>query len=194
LSNNLIGRAPSYLRPYVVNGRTSFRYFPSSTRLPDQAFPDVLNKSWQMTVSLTEPDDKVGTGTLFKQGGYFGGYGLFMFDGRPAFIYKASLLDDDLTRIDAPSKLSAGTHSVSVKFTAKPGFGASADATLSIDAQVVATRTVPRTVPILFVPEGIGIGRSYGTSLIEGYTVPFEFNGTVNKVDFELIDNTGTAH
>jgi arylsulfatase len=192
ISNDLVGRAPAHLRPYVTNSRTEFEYFPSDERLPDQAYPSVLNRSWQMDVSMTEPDS--GNGTLFKQGGYWGGYGLFIFNGHPEFIYKASLLEDDLTRVVAPAKLSPGQHHVSVSFQAQPGFGAGAQVSLSIDGAVVATRTVPRTIPIRLVPEGIGIGRSYGTPLTDAYQVPFNFNGTVDKLDLKLIESKGTGH
>jgi arylsulfatase len=73
-------------RPSLTRGRTRMEYFPGVTGLPDSAAPPMLNKSWTITAEVDLHDDKT-EGMIVTHGGLEGGYGLYMREGKPVFVY-----------------------------------------------------------------------------------------------------------
>lgn len=73
-------------RPSLIAGRKSLTYFPGAVGLPDAASPPMLSKSWTITADIEVPDDKA-NGMIVTHGGIGGGYGLYLRDGKPTFVY-----------------------------------------------------------------------------------------------------------
>jgi hypothetical protein len=73
-------------RPSLTGGRTSMTYYPGTIGLPDAASPRMCNKSWTITADIEALDDKA-EGMIVTHGGLEGGYGLYLRDGKPTFVY-----------------------------------------------------------------------------------------------------------
>src|SRR5258707_2728986 len=67
-------------RPNLTAGRTVFAYSGELTGVPDNAAPNILNKSYTITAEVDIPRGGA-EGMIVTQGGRFGGYGLFLSKG-----------------------------------------------------------------------------------------------------------------
>jgi hypothetical protein len=108
--------------------------------------------------------------------------------GRPVFIY--NLLDLKRT-IWSGHSLSKGKHTIVFDYKSDgPGLGRGGTGVLSVDGKEVCTKHMEHGTPIMF-PEDetfdIGKDTRTGVSLLKyRYEVPFEFNGTIDKLTFHL--------
>jgi hypothetical protein len=73
-------------RPSVTAGRNVFTYTRPVTGILPGNEPNILDKSYVVTVELTVSADG-GDGMLVTDGGRFGGYGLYILKGKPVFLY-----------------------------------------------------------------------------------------------------------
>ena len=73
-------------RPSLVRGRNTITYYPGVIGLPDGASPPMCNKSWTITADIELPDEAT-NGMIVTHGGLEGGYGLYLRDGVPTFVY-----------------------------------------------------------------------------------------------------------
>ncbi len=176
----------SSLRPYVTNRRNQFEYYRTETRIPNTAFPDVKNRSWRLTMDLKVPQSR-SIGTLITQGGYENGWGLFLFDGIPTFIYKTNNLPGQQWRLTTKKSLSRGKHHLELQFipdSEQPG--ASARVELAIDQKAAGSVHLLSTAPNDFINDGAGIGRDFVSPLTDDYAIPFEFHGDIGPVKITL--------
>jgi arylsulfatase len=135
LDNSVLPRvlAP---RPSATAGRTGFTYSGEMAGLPMSDAPSILNKSYTITAEVEVPQGA--EGMIVTLGGRFGGYGLYLLQGKPVFIYNGL----DLVRFkwEGPEALSAGKHTIVFDFTYDgPGFGKGGSGVLKVDGNEVAT-------------------------------------------------------
>jgi hypothetical protein len=178
-------RTPQALRPYPMNGRTEFTFFPGP-RLHDSAFPELKNKSWTMTatVDVAGPDVQ---GVVATQGGHSAGWALAAFDGHPTFIYNFFALKGHTLRLRADKPLTPGRHALSVDFQYDGGgMGKGATIVLKVDGSEAARGRAEHTLPGWWPLEGVAIGRDVGTPVVEDYRVPFPFTGRVERLDVKV--------
>ena len=178
-------RSPA-LKPYATNGRGAFEYFRSEQRLATAGFPDLKNSSWTLQARFSSGAASA-SGTVAVQGGWENGWGLFVFAGRPAFIYRLDALPGHTWRLDAPAAVGAGEHRIRVEVrrdSAAPGAGAAV--TLAVDGGASASLRLPATVPGSFDDEGVGIGRDFLTPLTADYEPPFRFDGELGPITIEV--------
>lgn len=171
----------------VLGGKSKTRvYYPGQTALPNEASPAVLNKSWTMTAEVEMPDKA--EGMVVTQGGMTGGYGLYLREGKPKFVY--NYLDTDRFNIASDKSLPAGKVKLVVDFAydGKPGErGKSGTITLSANGNKIAEGKLPKTVPIQFsLGEGLDIGMDIGSPVDFTYKLPFAFTGKIEQVTYEL--------
>jgi hypothetical protein len=124
---------------------------------------------------------------IATEGGRFGGFGLYLLKSKPVFDYNG--LDLAQFRWEGPDALAAGKHTIVFDFAYDgPGVAKGGTGVLKVDGQVVATQKMPRTIPFLMpVDETFDVGVDTRTSVNEqDYQVPFAFNGTINKLTFNL--------
>jgi arylsulfatase len=84
LDDRYIERADPANRPEPNRGRKEFVYYGDTIRIPEGAAVNVKNTSFSIAAELTIPDGGA-EGMVITQGGWFGGYGLMLFDGKPVF-------------------------------------------------------------------------------------------------------------
>ncbi len=124
-------------------------------------------------------------GVVVADGGRFGGYSLFLRDGKPAFSY--NFLGIETTRWQGATPVGPGRHSLTFEFAyAAPGFGKGGAGTLIVDGKTVATNKMAHSTPFTFPWfEGLDVGGDYSTPVDRNYTVPNKFTGTVVSVTFK---------
>jgi hypothetical protein len=123
---------------------------------------------------------------LATMGGRFGGWGLFVLDGKLQFAYALSNQAKHKYRTVAKEPLSPGKHTVRVDFIYDgDGIGKGGTVRLWTDQKQVAEGRVDRTVLVRFsLDETFDIGADTGTPVVEDYAdkMPFAYQGALHKV------------
>src|SRR5207342_1842442 len=109
-------------------------------------------------------------GVLIAQGGRFGGWSLYVKDGRAKFAYNVLGLRTFSAEADAP--IPAGNHQVRMEFAYDGGgLAKGGDVTLYYDGAVVGTGRIPATQPMVFSgDETTDVGYESGTTVTPDYT------------------------
>ena len=172
-------------RPSLIGHRTEITYYPGTIGLPDGASPRMCNRSWTITAEIDVPA-KNANGMIVTHGGLEGGYGLYLRDGKPTFVY--NFLSIERTTFTAGTALPAGKTTLVVEFRYDGGgMGKGGEFSLSANGKKVAGGRVERTIPIQFsLGEGLDIGMDVGSPIDFTYTLPFTYTGTIDKVTFHL--------
>jgi len=91
-------------------------------------------------------------------GGRFGGYGLYLLEGKPVFTYVQ--LTNERFRWEGPEALTPGKHTIEFDFKYDgPGFGKGGTGVLSVDGKEVANNTIPYTIPfVVTIGESFDVG------------------------------------
>ena len=129
-------------RPSVIGHRTTMTYYPGTIGLPDAASPPMCNKSWTITADIEVPDGKA-EGMVFTHGGLEGGYGLYLRDGKPVFVY--NFLGADRPTFTAKSALPKGKTKLVVDFKYDGGgMGNGGKITMSANGKTIAEGRLER--------------------------------------------------
>jgi arylsulfatase A-like enzyme len=173
-------------RPTAVAGRDTFTYSGELAGLDPGSAPSILNKSYTITAEVEIPQGG-GEGMIVTLGGRFGGYGLYLLNGKPVFLY--NLLDLVRFRWEGDEALEPGKHTIVFDFTYEgPGFGKGGAGILKVDDKVVASSKIPHTIPFLMaLDETFDVGVDTRTPVDDNnYHVPFRFTGKIAKLTFKL--------
>ena len=185
LDNNILGKivAP---RPSPIAGQNVLTYSGELPNVGWGAAPPVLDQSYTTTAEIEVPQSGA-EGVLVTQGGRFGGYGFYLFKGRPVFAY--NWLGAQITRWQGPDALAPGKHTLAFDFKYDGGgIGKGGQGTLRVDGKDVDTKRIERTIPFIMQwDEAFNVGLDTGTAVEpEDYQVPFAFTGKLNKLTVEL--------
>lgn len=172
-------------RPSLIRGRTRMEYPAGMTGLPDAAAPPMLNKSWTITAEVDLPDDRT-SGMIVTHGGLEGGYGLYLREGKPTFVYNYLALERPTFTGKDP--LPKGKATIVIDFAyGGGGMGKGGTISMTANGRKVAEGRLERTIPVQFsIGEGLDIGMDGGSPVDFTYTLPFAFTGTIDKVTIEL--------
>ena len=193
LDNTLLTRLITP-RPSAVAGKTEFIYLGANAGLPVGNAPSILNKDFTITAEVTVPENGA-EGMIVTLGGRFGGYGLFLHQGTPVFVY--NFLDLERFRWEAGpdangdsvgKPLAPGKHALVFDFKYDgPGPAKGGTGVLSVDGQEIARKTIPHTISMLMaIDETFDIGSDTRTGVDDSYELPFNFTGTIDKLTFKL--------
>ena len=154
--------------------RTSLTLYEGMEGMLENTFMNIKNRSSKITAELDIPAGGA-NGAILAQGGRFGGWSLFMKDGKPAYTY--NFLGLSRYTVAAPQALAAGPATVTLDFAYDGGgVGKGGKATLYVNGKPVAEGRVEKTQPNIFsadetadvgidnqtpVAEGIGIGAGH---------------------------------
>lgn len=171
-------------RPDPFAGPRMITLLPGSAPLPDGAFPDIMDRAWSLSVEV-EVTGSDTSGTIISQGGYPFGWGLYVVDGRPAFLYVNQ--PEPTARLASDTPLSPGKHVIEIGMapTGK-GPGGPAQMRLTIDGISTQTLSLARTVPASWGANGVGVAREVGTVMLPDMTAPFPFSGRMGPVKLKL--------
>jgi arylsulfatase A-like enzyme len=173
-------------RPDLLGGRTSLTVYPGMTGMSENAFINVKGVHHTITAEVELKDDKT-QGAILSQAGYFGGWVLYMKEGKVHHEYNYFAIER--TNIGGPRALPAGKHTISYEFIpdeAKPGTGGKS--IISVDGKKVAEGQIPKTQPFVFsADEGVDVGIDAETNVSNDYKPgpPSAFTGKIVKVTVE---------
>ena len=172
-------------RPSLIAGRTKLTYFPGTIGLPDAAAPPLSNKSWTISADIDLTDSNA-SGMIVTHGGIEGGYGLYLRDGKPTFVY--NFLGEERPTFAAKDPLSKGKTKLVVDFAYDGGgIGKGGEITMTANGKKIAGGRLKRTIPLkVSITEGLDIGMDVGSPVDFTYTLPFAFTGNIEKVTIEL--------
>lgn len=192
LDDRYIERLRPENRPVHNAGRTRYAYYPGTSRITEGMAPNLKNTSFRITAALAVPPvgdgDDAPEGMLITQGGWFGGFGLYLLAGVPTFSYARSHYPEHKYTIAGAEQLSPGEHTVTLDFRYDGGpAGSGATAVIGVDGTEVASGRVDQTVPVRFsADETLDIAEDTGTPVVRDYDVPFRFTGVLHKVVVDL--------
>jgi arylsulfatase len=180
-------------RPSATAGQTVFTYTGEMTGIPTGSAPNILNRSFTITAEVEVPEGG-GDGMIVTEGGWSGGYGLYLLKGKPIFSY--NLLQLLIPRWAGKQALTAGKHTIGFDFTYNgPGIAKGGTGVLTVDGATVHTLTIGHTIPFLMpADETFDVGADTRTGVNDlDYKVPFRFNGTIDKLTIKLGPSQLTA-
>lgn len=184
LDNTLATRFASP-KPSLIAGRSTFSYTTRVTGIPRGDAPNILNRSFSIAAEVdVKADDE---GMLNTNGGRFGGYGLYLFKGKPVFTYNVA--DFARFRWESKDPLTPGKHSIQFEFTYDgPGMGKGGTGVLKVDGKTVDTRKAPATLAITTQwDESFDVGSDTGTPVDDkDYACPFQFTGKLEKLTVKI--------
>jgi arylsulfatase len=169
-------------RPDLMGDRTSLTLYEGMVGLLENAFINIKGRSYTITAEIETGDDNA-QGVIISQAGRFGGWSLYMKDGKAVHEYNYFGLER--TKITSPGKLGPGKHTVEYAFIAdamKPGTGGKA--ILRVDGKQVAEGYIPKTEPYSYSgDEGIDVGTDNETNVSNDYKEgDNRFTGRIQKV------------
>ncbi|RYD44900.1 MAG: arylsulfatase, partial [Verrucomicrobiaceae bacterium] len=173
-------------RADLLNGRKKLTVFPGMIGMMENAFINVKGVHHTIEAEV-ELKDEQANGVIIAQAGYFGGWTLYLKEGRPHHEYNYFAIER--TNIKGDKALSAGKHKISYEFipdSAKPGTGGRS--ILSINGEKVAEAQIPKTQPFAFsADEGADVGIDAETNVSPDYKpgLPSTFTGKIAQVTVE---------
>ncbi|MDX2431704.1 MAG: arylsulfatase [Bacteroides sp.] len=169
-------------RPTVLGDRKYQTFHEGAGFIGESSFIDIKNQSWEAE-AIVETEGKKANGVIVHQGGYFGGWSLYLKEGTPIFHY--NWFGAEQYSIKADSKLPAGKCTIKMDFAyegTKPGAGGTV--TLYVNDKKVGTGKVDKTEPSIFsADETSNIGVDRESMVTTDYThETSKFNGKIDKV------------
>jgi arylsulfatase len=185
-------------RPNPASGRTLFTYRAGVQRIPSGNGPDVTRRAHRIEADVVVPA-RGGDGVIIADGGRWGGFSLFVHNGR--LSYAANAYGQVTGEITASAPLPAGAVKVAFEFvpdpvpadapqvpaasglTAQPA-APSGTGRLYVNGRQVGEAPVRRIVYSSY--ESLDIGADLGTPVSPAYRTPFAYTGRIEQVRVEL--------
>lgn len=185
-------------RPNITAGRSEFVYTMPMVGLPQGDSPLLLNTSYTVTAEIDVPAAGSAEGMILTSGGRFGGYGFYLVKGKPVWCW--NLVDLKRIRWEGPDAIGPGKHTIefdfkydglgaaTLAFNSLSGIGRPGTGTLKVDGKVVATQTMPHTIPLILQwDESFDIGSDTLTGVNDAdYKPPFPLKAKLNKLTVKL--------
>ena len=166
-------------------GRTSLTVYPGMTGISENAFINVKNRSHTITAEVDIPKSGA-NGVILAQAGRFGGWSLYLKDGKPTYTY--NWLGLQHYTVAAGHKLPGGKATIRYVFAYDGGgVGKGGTGTIFVNGKAVASARIEHTQCCMFSgDEGADVGADEGTPVTDAYKVPFRFTGKIEKVTIDL--------
>jgi arylsulfatase len=179
-------------RPQLIRGNRQL-LFGGMGRLSENSIVVIKNKSHAVTAELIVPDGGA-QGVIVAQGGAFGGWSLYISDGRPAYCY--NLFGLQQFKVYGEQPIPAGEHQVRMEFAYDGGgLAKGGTVTLYLDGTKVGEGRVNATVPMAFsADETTDVGRDTATPVSDDYgPKDSAFTGRVRWVQIDLGEDAEDA-
>ena len=174
-------------RPDLMAGRTSLTVYEGMTGMSENVFINAKNRSHSVTAEVAIPKGGA-KGVILAQAGRFGGWSLYLKDGKPTYTY--NFLGLKRFTIAAKEKVPAGKATIRFEFAYDGGgLGKGGIGTILVNGKKVAEGRIERTQPMFFsADEGADVGEDGETPVVENYGIPapYKFTGNIGKVTIDL--------
>ena len=165
-------------------------YYPGTTEIPEASAARTLGVSFKILAEVEFKEET--TGVICSQGSRFGGYTLFVKDGKLNFIYNfLGIPPEQKLSCEAPK---AGKHVVGVEFV-KQRIGKHGEClgkmTLHVDGKSAVTDGFQtQSGHYALAGEGLAVGYDSGDAVSREYPRRFSFsNGRIVKVIYDVADD-----
>ena len=200
-------------RPDLMAGRKSLTVYEGMKGMSEDVFINTKNRSHSITAEVSIPEG--GTdGVIITQGGRFGGWSLYLKNGKPTYTY--NWLGMQRYTIASTEPVPAGKATIRYTFAYDgvelgqaglgmkflkllPSFtiehvfalvGKGGLGTLFVNGKKVAEGRIEHTHPARIAGnEGVDVGEDDGTPVIEDYGIipaPYTFTGKIDRVTIDL--------
>jgi arylsulfatase A-like enzyme len=173
-------------RPDLMAGRKSLTVYEGMTGMLENAFINIKNASFTITAKLDVPAAGA-NGVVLAQGGRFGGWSLYVKDGKPAFTY--NFVGHKEYTVSGSDKLPAGKSTLVLDFAYEGGGrGKGGVGTLSINGKKVGSGKIERTNANIFsADDAADVGVDEGTPVSSGYKErENKFTGRIEQVRVDV--------
>lgn len=162
-------------------GRKQFEFWGKDVSVPFMSGPILIGRSFTVEADLTL-DSPAASGVVMALGSQFGGWSLYLDQGRPAFTWARSTDPKEIQQVTTARALPQGKVTLTMRFaTAKPG--GPATVTLSANGGELGQVQLPTSV---LMPAGNGetldIGRDLGVPVTKYRTPNGAFEGDIPHV------------
>jgi hypothetical protein len=172
-------------RPSLAAGRKTFVYETPLAALPEAAAPDLKNKSFTVTAEVEIPAGGA-DGMIFTQGGFTGGWGLYIQQGKLVGLHSYIALER--YRVVSNEPVPSGKVTLAMNFSYDGGGMAKGGTmTLLANGRKIGEGRVERTTPFKYsLYKGQDIGEDTGSPVDFSYTPPFKFTGKLGRVTVDI--------
>jgi arylsulfatase len=128
-----------------------------------------------------------GQGVIISQAGRFGGWSLYLKNGKPVYTY--NFLGIERYSVVSDVALPEGPSTVRLEFDYDGGAGQGGLITLFINNKKVGAGRIEKTQPNIFSgDEGVDVGQDGETPVADDYGIayPYKFTGQIRKVNVVL--------
>lgn len=177
-------------RPDLLGGRSSLTVYPGMTGMSENVFLNLKNTSFTITADIdvsNAVDAKSAQGVIISQAGRFGGWSLYLKNGKPVYTY--NFLGLERYSVVSDIALPEGPSLVRLEFDYDGGAGQGGLITLFINNNKVGAGRIDKTQPNIFsADEGVDVGQDGETPVVDDYGIayPYRFTGQIRKVRVAL--------
>ncbi|MQA61866.1 MAG: sulfatase-like hydrolase/transferase [Actinophytocola sp.] len=169
--------------------RASITFHGPGLRLTEETAPNVKNRSFTITALLDIPAAGA-AGVILAQGGRFGGWSLYLHEGRLSYAYNYFGLQ--VHKVTAAEPVPEGRHELRFDFGYDGGgVGQAGTAVLHVDGKQVAEGKIDATIPYYFAfDETFDVGLDRASPVTDDYPIADNaFTGTLHWVRVDLADD-----
>ena len=173
-------------RPDLMGDRTSLTLSEGMGGMSENVFLNLKNRSCSITADVEIPAGGA-NGVVIAQAGRFGGWSLYLKDGKPTYCYNFLGLQE--YKVAAPTALAAGKATIRMNFDYDGGgAGQGGLATILVNGEKVASGRIERTQMAIFsADETAGVGMDDATPVTTDYKErDNSFTGKIIKVTIDV--------
>jgi len=178
--------AASAGRPDLMGDRTSLTLSEGMVGMSENVFINIKNRSLSITADVEIPQGGA-NGVIIAQAGRFGGWSLYLKDGKPTYCYNFLGLQE--FKVSAPQALAAGKATIRMNFDYDGGgIGKGGTATILVNGEKVASGRIEHTQAMGFsADETAGVGVDDATPVTTDYKERDNaFTGKIFKVTVDV--------
>ena len=173
-------------RPDLMGERTSLTLSEGMLGMSENVFINIKNRSLSITADVEVPAGGA-NGVVLAQGGRFGGWSLYLKDGKPTYCYNFLGLQE--YKVAAPQALAPGKATIRMNFDYDGGgAGKGGLATILVNGEKAASGRIERTQPAIFsADETADVGLDGATPVTADYKqYDNTFTGRILNVSVEV--------
>lgn len=172
-------------KPSLAHGRKTFVYETPLVALPEASAPDLKNKSFTITAEAEIPAAGA-DGMIFTQGGFTGGWGFYIEQGKLVGLHNYVALER--YRVVSTEPVPTGKVTLQMNFKSDGGgMGKGGEISLLANGKKIGEGRVDKTTPFKYsLYEGQDIGEDSGSPIDFSYMPPFKFAGKLGRVTVDL--------
>jgi arylsulfatase A-like enzyme len=173
-------------RPDLMEGRTSLTLYPDMDGMSENVFINVKNRSLTISADVEIPNENA-NGVLLCQGGRFGGWSLYVKEGKPIYCY--NFLGLERFTVAASEPAPAGRIKIDLDFRYDGGGpGKGGVATLLVNGKKAGEGRIEHTQAAFFsADETADVGEDDATPVTEDYKDRGnEFTGKIHRITIDV--------